>query len=168
MKTIYCDVDNTLVFAKSEFPEYSHLPAVEIGNRTFYVNMAMVEKLKDFVARGHIVHIWSAGGKDWAIQVYSALFDEFKLYGIGECLSKPDWIFDDLQPSMWMPEAEFIPPPSSSVPGLEEAVQLTREQLAEVLGMGFAIGTGGLAGRSMSETIDEIYKKLLDQNNSSC
>lgn len=108
MKTVYIDVDDTLVFAAGDWQHLNHLPSVQIGSRTFYVNTALIEKIKDFKAREHTVVVWSAGGMHWAHSVVQTLQ---LIKWVDHCLSKPDWIFDDKDHSKWMPKTDYIKPP---------------------------------------------------------
>ncbi len=110
MKTIMCDVDNTLVFSAAEFPGYAHdaLPFIMIEDRKFFINTTIVNLMLDFHARGHTVYIWSAGGEVWAQTVATVLG---LLPYVKGCLSKPDWLFDDKPYTDWMPEVEYLYPP---------------------------------------------------------
>lgn len=96
--TVYFDVDNTLVFSKTEFPDIEGSPLV-IRDRLFTVHDAHVELLKDFKARGHTVVVWSAGGSTWAETVIKSL--DLVNY-IDVVVNKPTWFFDDKQADEFM------------------------------------------------------------------
>lgn len=101
---VYFDVDNTLVFSKSEFPEVKG-PEVLIGGRRWTIHDAHIEAMRDFKARGHTIVVWSAGGAEWAEKV----IDNLHLEGVVDlCLGKPDWIWDDKEAAEFMPGRYYV------------------------------------------------------------
>lgn len=118
MKAVYSDVDNTLIFSEEEWPGYTHLPGMLINSRRFAVNTALLTVLQDCHARGHQIVLWSAGGRDWAKRVIVELnrgnFVSNKFINDTICLSKPDFLFDDKDPSTWLPMTDFVQPPVSA------------------------------------------------------
>ena len=107
MRTVYFDVDHTILYPASEFPSYDYLPHHVLRGRTFYENTAVTELIKDFYARGHTVIVWSAGGEEWAQRVVTTC--RLNTY-VTHCLAKPSWLFDDKQPAEWLPPAvELLP-----------------------------------------------------------
>lgn len=151
MKSVYFDVDNTIVYPAAEFPNLRHLPSIYLGAREFYVNTRIVDKIKDFDARGHVVHVWSAGGVKWAAEVVRACGLESHVLHI---LSKPDWTFDDKPCAEWMPPSEHLAPH-------EERLMVTRDQFTEILGMGTALANAPRT-EPLSRAIDRLWKNLLD------
>lgn len=102
-RSVWYDVDNTLVFSLREYPHQISNEIVKINGRKFWVHVPHVETIKDFKARGHTVVIWSAGGAEWAEMVVKALQLE-------DCvdlvISKPDWFVDDKPANMFMAESK--------------------------------------------------------------
>lgn len=100
-KTVYFDIDDTLVASSAEsiFPDNSR--EVNFRNRRFLVHSKHCELMKDFKARGHIVVVWSAGGSEWAEQVILAL--KLQSY-VDLIITKPDWYVDDKPSSDWLGE----------------------------------------------------------------
>lgn len=150
MKSVYFDVDNTIVYSASEFPELAHLPGVIIGGREFYVNTNITEKIRDFFARGHTVHVWSAGGYDWAAEVVMACELTSCVYHI---LTKPDWIFDDKQVTDWMPPAEHVEPPGTTWRPID------RDSFDTIVRMGVTLGSSG-TGMNLAKEIDKMWEGL--------
>ena len=97
-KTVYFDVDNTLVFSAKECPSFLG-DTVVIGCRQWVVHEEHRELIYDFKARGHTVVVWSAGGAEWAASVVRALGIEDE---VDLCISKPDWYFDDKAAGEWI------------------------------------------------------------------
>lgn len=61
-----------------------------------------IEQLKKHKSRHTKIIVWSAAGADWAEAVVKTLgLEEY----VDLCISKPTWVYDDLQPT------EFIPKP---------------------------------------------------------
>lgn len=102
-KTIFCDVDNTLLFSLREYPHEVTHEVVKINGRKFWVHAPHIEMIKDFKARGHSIIVWSAGGAEWAEEAVHALqLDEL----VDAVLSKPDWYIDDKKASEFMDESK--------------------------------------------------------------
>ena len=100
-RSVWYDVDNTLVFSLREYPHQISNEIVKINGRKFWVHLPHVETIKDFKARGHTVVVWSAGGSEWAETVVKSLnLEEY----IDLVISKPDWIWDDKEPEEFMPK----------------------------------------------------------------
>lgn len=94
-KTLYVDVDNTLV--TWDGPNYT-------------VNEKYVTLIQQFRARGHTIIVWSQGGAEWAASVVY----EFNLNSyVTACISKPDWFADDKAASEFLPEMNRIYLPES-------------------------------------------------------
>lgn len=63
-----------------------------------------IEQLKKHKMRGHTVIVWSAGGYDWAAAVVKAFgLESF----VDLVISKPTWMYDDLQPAEFMPKPQW-------------------------------------------------------------
>lgn len=60
-----------------------------------------IEQLKKHKMRGHTIIVWSQGGYDWAAAVVRAL--NLHIY-VDLVISKPTWIYDDIQPTEFMPK----------------------------------------------------------------
>lgn len=66
---------------------------------------AHITKLKQHKARGHTVVVWSAGGSEWARQAVELLgLEDY----VDLVIEKPMWLYDDLQPSQFMPRADWL------------------------------------------------------------
>ena len=110
-KLLFCDVDDTLVRWKY-IDEGDHIN-ISYGGVTnvFSVHTEHVTHLREHIKRGHGVIIWSQGGWEWAEAVVKALVkngrfttEEVKDFVI---MDKPSWVYDDLNPTYWMPENQF-------------------------------------------------------------
>lgn len=100
-KTLYCDVDDTLlIHNKSEYPEEMHV-SVPHNGRVFvgvphHKNILM---LKKFYNLGYQIIVWSKTGATYASAVVSKLgLDQYVDY----CLSKPDFYLDDKGAEEWI------------------------------------------------------------------
>ena len=111
--TVFYDVDGTLVFWN--VPEGYAGPTVHITAHNAYskmdidkavaVNVPMIENLKGNKQTGCHILVWSQGGHQWAEAVIKALgLEEF----VDVIVDKPSVIYDDLEPSAWMPNAKHI------------------------------------------------------------
>lgn len=102
---VYFDVDDTLVSWKC-YPKISK-NSIEfidpLSQGSIYLNVINehVEALKLHKLRGHTVIVWSAGGADWAEEVVKKLC--LSKY-VDACMSKPNWFYDDLTASEFLPE----------------------------------------------------------------
>lgn len=110
VKTIYCDVDDTLVLHKdivsSELLEKEGIK-ISIKNYAFFVvpNKNHIELLKICKSHGKVVVVWSQGGSEWAEAVVDAL--NLREY-VDLCICKPHQFVDDLSASQFMPETTRI------------------------------------------------------------
>jgi len=106
-KTVYFDVDNTLLEWKSCSKDDQHAIKMSNDNNfTFYkkpIN-ANIDALIEHANAGHIVIVWSKGGVEWATDVVRALKLENH---VDIVLSKPDWYYDDMDAICWLPERQF-------------------------------------------------------------
>lgn len=88
-KTVYCDVDETLVFWNR--PKCIHSIVVE--GYILLPNVKQIAKLREHSENGDTIYLWSGGGRAWAFAVACAL----KINSlIDEFLTKPDIYYDDL------------------------------------------------------------------------
>lgn len=100
-RSVFFDVDNTLVFSLRERPHEVTNEITKIKGRKFWVHIPHREIIKDFKARGHTVIVWSQGGWEWAKSVVEALqLEEY----VDVIMSKPDWYFDDKGSGDWLGE----------------------------------------------------------------
>ena len=104
---VYCDCDDTLVMwgAYPYHPEGEFCMEFEdpVTHGTLYlkINKKQVDQLKEHKIRGHTIIVWSAGGADWAQEVVR----QCGLSGVVDAvMSKPDWFYDDIPASEFMPE----------------------------------------------------------------
>jgi phosphoserine phosphatase len=106
-KTVYFDVDDTLLEWKSCRKNAKNAVRIENNGHVFYKRAIVpnVEGLKAHSLAGHLVVIWSAGGSSWAETVVRAL--KLQKY-VNVILTKPDYYYDDKEVSHWFPaEAQF-------------------------------------------------------------
>jgi FMN phosphatase YigB (HAD superfamily) len=105
-KTVYFDCDDTLLEWKTCSEDEEGALRIENNGHAFYkkVISANVEALIDHSLAGHLVVVWSAGGSTWAETIIKAL--NIELY-VDVILNKPDFYYDDKDPSHWMPERQF-------------------------------------------------------------
>ncbi len=123
-RTVYCDVDDTLVFWNAT-PEELADRGVEITcpGSLIYIeeddtqsfapewkalllpHRKHIEQLRKHKMRGHKVIVWSAGGGDWAAAAVKALGLEDI---VDLCLPKPDWYYDDLTPEEFMGKRYYM------------------------------------------------------------
>lgn len=111
-KLVFFDVDDTLVMWNFQGDWSTVTWTVDAepwgpgqGTKTFVVNHTMVQQLIEHTTRGHKVIVWSQGGWEWAKRVVEML--KIEQY-VDLVMSKPSWIYDDLQPVNWMPRAQWI------------------------------------------------------------
>lgn len=120
-KTVYFDVDRTLVFL--EYPASVADKTIEVTTqhrdkpavtRRVLPHWVHVEEIKQYKFRGQNVVIWSAGGSTWA----KAVVESLKLEDYVDCvIPKPDWIYDDIPSSVFMP-----PPIYKHIKGVTEGL----------------------------------------------
>lgn len=104
-RVAYFDVDDTLV----EWKETSHGPRVKIELNGMVSEKVVieehVEELQLQKKSGTAIVVWSAGGVKWAEAVVKALgIEEY----VDVILTKPDRIYDDKDPSDWMPKSRYF------------------------------------------------------------
>ena len=92
-KTVYCDVDETLVFWNR--PKCIHSIVVE--GYILLPNVKQIAKLREHSENGAEIVVWSGGGQAWAQTVVRALQLETI---VALCLTKPDIMYDDLRVPM--------------------------------------------------------------------
>lgn len=104
--TVYVDVDETLVSFEARYKSCAKIKVGPEGAKmNAFINEYVVDKIKEFRARGHNVIIWSAGGADWAHTVVKSLKLEDYVDAI---MPKPSWFFDDQPSTTYMPESNRI------------------------------------------------------------
>ena len=103
--TAYFDVDGTLIEYLGSAFQYSLPTCLVINDRAFLPVEKHIEKIKDHNAQGHYVVVWSAGGREWAEKIISLL--KLEPY-VDAIITKPNWIYDDYDPSEWMPKRQYI------------------------------------------------------------
>lgn len=102
---VYYDVDDTLVSWRT-YPKRGR-DSIEFEDPhtkgSIFLNAITphIDALKSHKLRGHTVIVWSAGGADWAEEVVRKL--NLSAY-VDACMSKPNWFYDDLPASEFMPE----------------------------------------------------------------
>lgn len=113
VRTVFIDCDNTLVLwtsSKALQKRYKSLPSVLIidpyitTRRVVYKlkkHTKHIEWLKRIAERGDEIVVWSAAGKQWCLAVVNAL--KLESY-VSVCVGKPDTIYDDEKPEVWMPQ----------------------------------------------------------------
>jgi hypothetical protein len=107
-RTLFSDVDDTLVswdFTYGE-PGPDKMEFVDpVDGSTVYLKVIRptIEAMKLHRLRGHKIIVWSAGDGAWASEVVTKL----GLAGtvVDACISKPEWILDDLPASEFIPES---------------------------------------------------------------
>ena len=98
-RTVYVDVDETLVFEGYEEGREKIIVNVYGSCATVYVNDVCVDLIKIFKQRGYTVVVWSQSGVGWAAEIVRALgLSEF----VDVCITKPTYYIDDLDCSKWM------------------------------------------------------------------
>jgi FMN phosphatase YigB (HAD superfamily) len=124
-RIVYCDVDSTILDWDSTQEDkekngvlftcpgsmvYDPEDGSEIGfagewSELLVPNWPQIEQLKKHRLRHHTVVVWSSGGYDWAETAVRTL--KLEQY-VDVVISKPVWLYDDLQPSEFMPKARLI------------------------------------------------------------
>ncbi len=107
-KIVFCDVDDTLIgWSKPEKgPDEFWVTTTCHGMvEHHWVIKENLEALKKHKGRGHLIVVWSQGGWEWAEAVVKALKIE---HLVDLVCSKPEWIYDDLEASVWMPKAKHL------------------------------------------------------------
>lgn len=123
-KVVYSDIDDTVIFWSSS-PEDKEKYGVlftcpgsmvydtdgeEIGyagewSELLVPNWPQINELRKFKIRGYKIVFWTQSGSGWAEAVAKTL----NLQDLVDvCLSKPNYIFDDLPASKFMPESRLI------------------------------------------------------------
>lgn len=104
---ICMDVDDTLVSWSQYESEDASAGAVKFfnprDNKYIWLNVIQehIDAIKAHKLRGHTVIIWSAGGVEWAQVVVDTL--GLTPY-VDACMAKPNWYYDDVPSSEFMPE----------------------------------------------------------------
>jgi hypothetical protein len=89
------DVDETLILWR-----HPGMPAnMSIDGVPCRYNIAVIEEIFRYKARGHYIYVWSAGGADWARTVVELLGIEAYVDEVG---AKPKWAIDDKLPTEWL------------------------------------------------------------------
>lgn len=102
---VYFDCDDTLV-SWQHYGQYNpdtvafEDPATK-GHLFLEPIYEHIDALKGHKLRGHTVIVWSAGGADWAETVVKTLG---LTNHVDAVMSKPDWFYDDIPSSEFMPE----------------------------------------------------------------
>lgn len=106
----YFDVDDTLVMWGPIPKDYSG-SLVKVCEPSLGIHLdgicheKHIEELKQHARRGHKIVVWSAGGWKWALAVVKALnLETF----VDVVIEKPEWLYDDLQPELFMPRRKYI------------------------------------------------------------
>jgi len=121
-QTVFCDVDDTLVLWSPtqeqlekegidfECPGSFALIDDELVKSPPWIARLVphklhIEQLRKHKMRNHTIIVWSAGGWDWAEAVVRTL----KLENVVDLvISKPTWVYDDLQPAEFMPKPQWM------------------------------------------------------------
>ena len=123
-KTVYVDCDDTIAFWSSskEDKEMNGIAVTCPGSMVFDTdgeeigfagewtellvpNWPQINELKKFKVRNYKIILWTQSGSLWA----EAIAKAFKIeHLIDVCLTKPNYIFDDLPASSFMPESRLI------------------------------------------------------------
>lgn len=101
----YFDVDDTLVSWEHYGKQLPGMVEFEDphthGSLFLEVITEHIESMKKHKLRGHTIIVWSAGGADWAEEVVTKLGLRSMVDAV---MSKPDWFYDDIPSSEFMPE----------------------------------------------------------------
>lgn len=97
MRSIYFDVDETLIFWPGEY-EKDKLKSIMIDNISYGINQYIIDKLVQHSKSGDEIIVWSAGGKGWAKKVAIALEIDGR---VDYFLTKPDFYYDDKHMKEW-------------------------------------------------------------------
>ncbi len=101
----YFDVDDTLVSWDHYGKQLPGMVEFEdpFTNGSIFLEVIIehVEAMKKHKLRGHTIVVWSAGGADWAEEVVRKLGLTSMVDAVA---SKPDWYYDDIPSSEFMPE----------------------------------------------------------------
>ena len=106
-RTVYFDVDDTLMEWKQCDPSFRDACRIENNGFVFYkrpINIH-VEELKNQKMAGNTVVVWSAGGAKWAEAVLRAL--KIEQY-VDVVLTKPDFYYDDKDVDYWFPKKRYF------------------------------------------------------------
>ena len=110
-RTIFCDVDDTLVMHRKP-DSMESTPVWPIDPATgelvkVYRNAPMIKCLLEEKHRGSFVVVWSMGGWEWARNVLTALGIEDK---VDLVMTKPFAYFDDKHVNEWLTYRVYIKP----------------------------------------------------------
>lgn len=110
---VLCDVDETLIMhvdlqtAVTSPDRVDIYDAVEDKHIFVIRNNPMIRLVKEEVARGSYVIVWSRGGYAWAASVVEALgLDKL----VHQVMSKPMVYFDDKPIEQWLPYRVYLTP----------------------------------------------------------
>lgn len=105
-RTVYFDVDDTLIeWAQCE-AEDPDAVKIKKGNHTFFKREIKehTSELKLQKMTGNTVVVWSAGGAEWAATAIKALgLEDY----VDVCLTKPDFYYDDKDVNNWFPKKRY-------------------------------------------------------------
>lgn len=104
---VYFDVDDTIIIW--DVPKHLEDKTIVFDNFGVPVKLLPhfkhIEQMKKHKARGHVIVCWSAGGYAWAEAVVKTL--NLEQY-VDLVLSKPNWVYDDLPASEFIPEINRV------------------------------------------------------------
>ena len=101
----YFDIDDTLVRWRLRKEEQSY--KFELHGKEIYGNAikANVEELIVQSLKGSHIIVWSKAGSDWAEAAVIGLgLEEY----VDAIMTKPDAIYDDLDPEHWLPKRRHL------------------------------------------------------------
>lgn len=124
-KIVYSDADDTLVFwnaTKEQRDKHGVVTFTHPGSMVFDTdgeeigyagewtqelvpNWPQIEELKRFKIRGYKIVLWTQSGSMWGEVIAKTLKIENL---IDVCITKPNYIFDDLPASEFMPKSRLI------------------------------------------------------------
>lgn len=124
-RTLYCDVDDTLIMWDSRPDILKRHDVVEVNCRGYSTwvipHTEIIEEVKKRASRGYSVIIWSKGGSDWAEAVVNALnLDDYVA-----CIQpKPDFYIDDVEDCRkWMGIHKYISFKDNSLELLKDEIE---------------------------------------------
>jgi hypothetical protein len=111
-RVIPFDVDKTLVIPKQDAPENELvIPILDPFSKAItyrVIHKPHLKLLKNYIARGAYVIVWSKNGHEWA----EAVLDALKIKGV-TIMDKPFAYVDDVPCTFWMGEHIYIKPTDS-------------------------------------------------------
>lgn len=108
-QTAYFDCDDTLILHQPM--GHNCDKCVGLRDSKVHLNDMIVNQIKVHSALGHAIVLWSMRGGWWAQEVGEFLFpgDTSGLI----FLTKPSFLYDDLEPSEWLPPRTWLNPSRS-------------------------------------------------------